>query len=377
VTAEEAAVVLADAGRAGERVGIRGAGTKLGWGCATPDPDLELGTRNMARLVAHNAADLTAEVEAGTPLAEAQAVFAEAGQMLALDPPLGVSDGATIGGVIATSDSGPLRHRFGSARDLLLGMTVVLSDGTVARSGGTVIKNVAGYDLAKLFGGSFGTLGLIARVALRLHPLPPSRATAVGATDDRDAARRAVSALTELPLELESLDVRRDATGIRVLARSAGAEPEPRARRAVQAMAMAGLDARLEPDDDLLWDRQRSEQRSTTRSVVRVSGVPSGLPRVLAAADRVGGTVVGRAGLGISWVSVAAESAGEVAGLVGDLRGDLAPAPCVLFDAPADVRRTLDPWGPLEPAVAALGRRLKERFDPAGILNAGIFAGGV
>ena len=126
---------------------------------------------------------------------EAQAAFGAAGQMLALDPPLGEGDAATIGGVIAANDSGPLRHRYGGVRDLVVGMTVVLSDGTIAKSGGKVIKNVAGYDLAKLFAGSFGTLGLIARVAVRLHPAPARTATLTAASDDPDALARAAVAL--------------------------------------------------------------------------------------------------------------------------------------------------------------------------------------
>ena len=100
--------------------------------------------------------------------------------MLALDPPLGPDAAATIGGVVATGDSGPLRHRYGAPRDLVVGMTIALADGTIARSGGKVIKNVAGYDLAKLFAGSFGTLGVIVEVAVRLHPLADTRVTAAG-----------------------------------------------------------------------------------------------------------------------------------------------------------------------------------------------------
>ena len=123
--------------------------------------------------------DFTAVLEAGVPFAEAQAAFAEHGQRLAWDPP--DPGGATIGGIVATADSGPLRHRYGGVRDLVVGTTVVLSDGTVAKSGGKVIKNVAGYDLAKLFAGSFGTLGLIASISVRLHP-------AAGADRDRRRA---------------------------------------------------------------------------------------------------------------------------------------------------------------------------------------------
>ena len=126
--------------------------------------------RRLDRIVEHNASDLTAVVQAGVPLAAARSAFSEAGQMLAIDPAL--DQAATVGGIMATNDSGPLRHRYGSMRDLVVGTTVALSDGTVSRSGGKVIKNVAGYDLGKLFCGSRGRLGVVARIALRLHPLP-------------------------------------------------------------------------------------------------------------------------------------------------------------------------------------------------------------
>jgi FAD/FMN-containing dehydrogenase len=181
---EAAAEALAAAARAGERVRIAGAGTKQGWGIPGAEPDVELATAGLDRIVEHNAGDLTAVLEAGVPLARAQEAFAKAGQMLALDPWLGSEQQATIGGVLATGDSGPLHHRYGGPRDLALGMTVALSDGAIARSGGKVIKNVAGYDLAKLFCGAFGTLGLILSVNVRLHPLAPQTATVVGASSD-------------------------------------------------------------------------------------------------------------------------------------------------------------------------------------------------
>src|SRR5439155_22546230 len=116
------------------------------------------------------------------------------GQMLALDPP-DPGGRATVGGVVATGDTGPIRHRYGAPRDQILGIRAALADGTLARSGGKVIKNVAGYDLAKLFAGSFGTLGLVVEVAIRLYPLPPSRATAVGTSDDLAALSRAARAV--------------------------------------------------------------------------------------------------------------------------------------------------------------------------------------
>ncbi len=194
---------MAGCGRDRRVLRVRGGGTKLGWGTPAPDPEVELSTSGLDRVVEHNEGDLTAILEAGVPLAKAQERFAAAGQMLALDPPLGAGDAATIGGVVASGDSGPLRHRYGAPRDLVLGMTVALSDGTVAKSGSKVIKNVAGYDLAKLFAGSFGTLGLILQVSVRLHPLPSETVTAVGHSDDPDALARAASELAHASLEKE------------------------------------------------------------------------------------------------------------------------------------------------------------------------------
>ncbi|HEX2235148.1 MAG TPA: FAD-binding oxidoreductase, partial [Actinomycetota bacterium] len=204
---EEAAESLGDASRAGATVRLRGAGTKLGWGNPIAPADVEVSSAALDRVVEHNVADFTAVVQAGAPLAALQRVFSRAGQMLPLDPPLGPGGAATVGGAIATGDSGPLRHRHGGARDLLLGMTVVLSDGSVARSGGRVIKNVAGYDLAKLFAGSFGTLGLVAEIVVRLRPLPPRAETAVGCSDDPEALARGAAALAATALEPEALDV--------------------------------------------------------------------------------------------------------------------------------------------------------------------------
>src|SRR5918998_5975489 len=168
----ELAAALAEAGGT---VRVRGAGTKLAW--VRGEPDVELSTTDLDEIVEHNEGDLTAVLQAGVPLARAQQRFAEAGQMLALDPPDG---GGTIGGGVATNDSGPLRTRYGGIRDLVVGMRVALADGTGAESGGKVIKNVAGYDLAKLFVGSYGRLGAILEVSVRLHPLPPETATAGG-----------------------------------------------------------------------------------------------------------------------------------------------------------------------------------------------------
>jgi glycolate oxidase FAD binding subunit len=366
--------VLAAATAGGRSVRVRGGGTKLGWGTLVPGPAIELRTGRLNQIVEHNGGDLTAVLEAGVPLARAQATFAAAGQMLALDPPLGRDgdEGATIGGVLATGDSGPLRHRYGAPRDLVLGVTIALSDGTVARSGSKVIKNVAGYDIAKLFAGSFGTLGAILSVNVRLHPRPLATATAFGTSADPALLGAAAIALAAAPLELEALDVawRRGRGGL--LARSGGAEAVRRSERIARLLRDAGLQhVEVRTDDEPLWARQRAGQRSSARALVRVAGRPSQIAAIVAACDRCDGTLVGRAALGTSYVELEP-------GAVDRLRAALPPqARTMVLDAPEELRRELDPWGPVDPAVRELMRRVKQRFDPAGVCNPGAFAGGI
>ncbi len=178
---------------------FRGGGTKMAWAGRPDQPDLLVETTGLNRLLEHNPADMTAVVEAGMPLSTLQDVLGESGQWLALDPATQV-DGATIGGLLATGESGPRRLRYGALRDLVIGVTLVLADGTVAHAGGRVIKNVAGYDLTKLMYGSLGTLALIAEVVLRVHPLPESSATVVvpaSASNAGEATRRLMAS----PLE--------------------------------------------------------------------------------------------------------------------------------------------------------------------------------
>jgi glycolate oxidase FAD binding subunit len=372
-TAEEAAEALRVAAGAGRRLRIRGGGTKLGWGRPTAAPDAELSTAALDEIVEHNEGDLTAVVQAGVPFARAQEAFARAGQMLSLDPPDG--DGAaTIGGIVATADSGPLRHRYHGVRDLVLGVQLALPDGSVARAGSRVIKNVAGYDLAKLVSGAYGTLGLVAELTLRLHPLPPATVTLVGRGSDAAAVATTASDLAHRPLELDALDVAWEGGAGTVLARVGGATATQRAAAALALLAEAGLDGEAVEDDHALWERQRGAQRSAGGIVVRVSTTQDGLGTVLAAARDAGGRVAGRAALGLVWVTLPAEAGPEG---VRELRARLAPAPCVVLDAPEAVREAVDPWGEPDPAQVALMRRVKERFDPLGTCNPGIFVGGI
>jgi glycolate oxidase FAD binding subunit len=376
-TAAQAAQLLRGYAARGIAVRIAGAGTKP-WGGVGAEYGVELRTDELNAIVEHNTGDFTAIVQPGVSLRELEVTFAGADQMLALDPPRGDGDAATLGGVVATADSGPLRHRYGAPRDLVLGITVALSDGSLAHAGGKVIKNVAGYDLAKLFSGSFGTLGLITELAVRLHPRPPAQATASGATEDPGRLARAAMALAASSLEAQSLDVRWEARSGAVLARFEGVEALAQAAAAERLLADAGIDAATTEDDDELWAHQRAAQRSLEGgAVVRVSGRPTALAEACVAAQVAGATLVGRAALGVYWIALPAAAPGELVTAIARLRKVLAPAPCVVLDAPPYVRAHLDPWDHPEDAALVLMRRVKERFDAARTCNPGIYVGGI
>ena len=388
---EEAAELLKGAAADGQRLRFRGGGTKLGWGRPVPEPDYDVCTGALDKVLEHNAGDFTAVLQAGVPLAVAQDTLAQAGQMLALDPPLspwgGAGDdaaleasdaGATIGGIVAANDSGPLRQKYGSVRDLVVGITVVLSDGTIARAGGKVIKNVAGYDLAKLFAGAFGTLGLIAEITVRLHPRPAQTATVVARSSDPTELATAAAALAHAPLEADCLDLWWDGSSEAgaVLARFGSADPGPRVEEAAALLRkIGGLTVDLDSDDEACWEAQRAAQRGDV--VVKASTVPNGLPAAMAATQAAGGTLVARAGLGLAWIQLPADAgAAETAARIERLRESLVPAPCVVLDAPTEVRAALDPWGG-ETGPVELMRKVKERFDPAGVCAPGLFVGGI
>jgi glycolate oxidase FAD binding subunit len=367
----DAAQALALAAQSNQPVRITGGGTKLHWGARGAAESLVLHTTGLDATLEHNPGDLMAIFQAGVPLDRLGAELAEHGQMLAIDPPP-LPAGSTIGGVFATGDSGPLRHRYGQPRDLILGVTVALSDGTIAKAGGKVIKNVAGYDLAKLFTGSFGTLGLIMSLSVRLHSLPVATATAFGASDDAGRLRDGAVRLARAPLELDALDVAWHGGRGRLLARVGGREAIRRAGRGEQLMREAGLDEVGVSDDDAeLWARQRAGQRSAGQAILHVAARPTQLPELIAAADRAAATLVGRAALGISYLEVEPER-------IDELRHRL-PAGSVstVLDLPEAHRDRISPWEEPPAPLAELMRSVKHRFDPAGICNPGVFVAGI
>ena len=280
-------------------------------------------------IVEHNAGDLTAVLEPGV-LARGRAGAVRQGRpALALDPPDG---GATVGGVVASGDTGPLRGRYGGPRDLVVGMRVALSDGTLAKTGGKVIKNVAGYDIAKLFSGSFGTLGAIVELSVRLHPIaarhlrprsaPPATRTSSRAARPRSAGRRSST----------TASTSAGAAGRgRVLARFAGAAPATAGRGGREAAAPTRA-SRPRSSTTTTHSGRSSALRSAARSWSRSPGFPTRLPQLLRAVDELGGSLVGRATLGLSWVRFEEPSADAVERLRRDFIA-------VVLDRPAEPRR--------------------------------------
>lgn len=235
-----------------------------------------------------------------------------------------------------------------------------------------MIKNVAGYDLAKLFAGSFGTLGLILAVSVRLHPLHVENTTVLGACEDPEALGAAAVAVSSAPLELEAFDIAWRSGRGGILARCAGSEHGRRGQRVARLLHDLGLDrVEVTSNDEQLWERQRTGQRSSDRALVRVASTPTALPAVLRASESCQGTVVGRAALGSSYVELEPD-------LVPRLREMLPPAArAVLLDAPAQAREQPDPWGSRERSGLELMRSVKERFDPTQTCNPGLFVDGI
>lgn len=191
-TEQQLAAALRIANEAGLAAILRGGGTKLAWGNPPSRADVILSTARLNKILEHAWADLTVTVEAGCTIQTLQETLAQHGQRLALDPLW--PERATVGGILSTNDSGALRLRFGALRDLIIGVTIALPDGTLASSGGKVVKNVAGYDLPKLITGALGTLGVITRAVFRLHPLPHStRSFSISVANPDEAQRLALA----------------------------------------------------------------------------------------------------------------------------------------------------------------------------------------
>ena len=369
---EEAAALLAAAAQQNLAVVVRGGGSKLDWGTPPRRLDLIVDTRRLTGVVEHAAGDLITVVRAGTPMSELQDELA--GQQLALDAPL---PGATVGGTVAANTSGPRRMLYGTARDLLIGMTVVRADGKVAHAGGKVVKNVAGYDLGKLFTGSYGTLGLITECAFRLHPVPAASAVVRKRFADPAQAVAAVLAAQVVPSALEIDAPPGGDVEVAVLVEGSAAGVLDRA--ATLEKLLGGDTAEGAPP---WWGAYPWDSGGLG---VKLTAPLSRVGDLLTAARAAGApvTVRGSAGTGVLYAGLGDSSGyseqgvAEAGRVVEFLRAAAVRAGghAVVLTAPARVRERLDMWGPV--AGLALMRRVKDQFDPGHRFAPGRFVGGI
>ena len=353
---------------------FRGGATKLDWGGRVDAPDLVLDTTHLQGILTHNPADMTASVRAGTTLTALQEHLSADGQWLALDPPT-AQTGATIGGLLAAGDSGPSRLRYGALRDLVIGVTLVLADGTVARSGGHVIKNVAGYDLAKLVHGSLGSVALVAEVVVRLHPRPASSVT-TAAEVDATAATTATLAIAASPLEPAAVEwvSNGDSGHLYVRIDGTAAYVEASAQRLVTLLAGLGITASPLPTDDAraAWQSHSSAVLGADHeTVVRVAGLPSDLgslaghTRQVAAAAGLEAQLVSSVALGLHTVRLqGGEPAAHAQAFTAIRERALQQGASVLLRSrPPELDTFVDALGP-GPSTVDLLRRIKTQFDP-------------
>lgn len=399
-TKDEIAAVLVLAGAEGIPVTPWGGGTKMAVGSPPHRLGLVLGLRRLDRILEHEPGDLTATVEAGLTLAGLQDRIGRSGQWLSLDP--GRPDRATLGGILASNASGPRRHLYGTARDLLIGLTVVTPDGSIVRGGGKVVKNVAGYDLPKLYIGSFGTLGVLVEATVKLRPRPDADRLVIARFDrlkDAGLAARAVLGSDLIPSALDLVDgevLRRlgqgGAGGALLIGLDGIAEQvEWEVAEIGRLLGPLGL------ADSSVLDGEAREQ--TWRTAAEL-GWPGGeqvaavmkwavLPTQLAELMEAGAAVAQRNGLG---AALTAHAGVGIATAVLSGAADMNAVVATLTEwralvngagghamvewAALAVKERVAVWDLPGPALRLM-RGIKERLDPHGILNPGRFVGGL
>jgi glycolate oxidase FAD binding subunit len=376
----EVADVLRAAAATGLTVVPRGRGTKMTWGRPPERVDLVLDLGRMDAVVDHAAGDLIVEAQAGAPLAAVQETVAGAGQRFALDDPIGNS---SVGGALATNLSGPGRVATGTTRDLLIGCTVVRSDGVVAKAGGRVVKNVAGYDLGKLFIGSFGTLAVLTQAVFRLHPLPAARRVVTVPFDRPEEAQRLVQQVVHAQVVPGAIEVDRPAEGPGSVAVLLDGIEEGVAGRTASTLRLLGSDAREQTELPPGWGAfpwAADRKQTALKATFALSGLARVLDAARSTADAAGVRLDlrGSGGAGVLYGALAADADVAAVGAVVDrLRAvctELGGA-LVVLDGPAEVKAAVDTWGPI-PAIDLM-QRVKERFDPERRLAPGRFVGGI
>jgi glycolate oxidase FAD binding subunit len=385
-TIEETSEVLKLASREELAVSPRGGGTKMGLGNPPRQVDLILSTLRMDGIIEHVPGDQIVRAQAGLKLEDLQENLAGSDQLLGVDPP---EEGATVGGVVAANASGPRRLRYGTVRDLIIGIKVVLADGTVAKAGGKVVKNVAGYDLSKLFTGSLGTLGVIAEANFRLHPIRESARTVFVEVDDHTQIPDVAQALTHSSVSqfvLDALEMRWEGDRGVIAALFEGIEPavEAQSSAAAEILRSHGEVKVLGKDDgDEFWNSFARRPWATGDVALKIGAPPADLTAVLdsilGAAERAGveARLSGHAGTGVTFAGLSGEDDGivDVVEEVREIRVRRGGS-VVVQEAPLSIKERLDVWGPAGDYLG-LTRRVKEKFDPGYTMNPGRFLGGI
>jgi len=381
-TTEGVAAVLRAAAGHGLTVVPRGRGTKLSWGRPPTSADVLLDLSGLDRLIDHAAGDLIVAAEAGMTLAELQQHVGGAGQRLCVDETV---PGASVGGTLVANTSGPRRLVAGTMRDLLIGITVVRADGVVAKAGGRVVKNVAGYDLGKLMIGSFGTLAVVTEATFRLHPVPAARRWVTAPVEDARHAQRLAqevihSQCVPAAVEIDWPPVAGGVLTVLVEGRAEGVDA-----RAATVRGLLGDFATETEDPPAGWSAYpwgSPEEGAERPTSLKLTFALSGLGAVLATARELDAevpiAVSGSAGAGVAHAAIPAEAPVEgVSAAVERLRETCSRhgGSAVVLDAPAAVKAAVDPWGPV--AALALMRRVKDQFDPDHRLSPGRFVGGI
>jgi glycolate oxidase FAD binding subunit len=377
---QQLAAILAMANEAGIAVIPRGGGTKLDWGSPPKRAELILSTARLNRILEHAWADLTVTVEAGCTLHSLQKALAQHGQRLACD---GLwPERATIGGVLSTNDSGALRLRFGALRDLIIGVTLALPDGTLASSGGKVVKNVAGYDLPKLATGALGTLGVITRAVFRLHPLPRSARTISFSTNDLQTMQCHILAIQDSKLAHTALQIRCTRSGrpeadILFEATEAGLSAEE-----MQLRKLLGSTTAQRSSQDIWSARQGLWNSQTDNALIaKLSVLPTDIAKTLGLLEEIAGAaklqwqIVAQA-TGIAFLRLESDAA-QLTALVERLRSQVAATggSFVVLGRTRELS-SMDTWGNLGDALSLM-RAVKHQLDPKNTLNPGRFVGGI
>jgi len=381
---EETSELLRFAAEEGLAVSPRGGGTKSSLGNPPRGLDLVLSTARMNEVIEYVPGDQVVRVQAGTKLQDLQERLAGSDQMLGLDP-VEKDAGATVGGVVAANSSGPRRHRYGTIRDLIIGITVVLSDGTVAKAGGKVVKNVAGYDLSKLFTGSLGTLGVIAECNFRLHPRPETARTVAVVLGSAQAAGEAAQAVLHAQLIPSAVELHWSEDEKRLTVLIEGIEPGVEAQSDTASYLLRGFgEVRTLTDEEAGFLGPLAPPGTEDEVAVKISAPPSELTGVLDSAlgacsrKGVAPRITGHAGIGVTYVALSGSDEDAHIQIVEELREiwTRRGGSVVVRSAPPAFKERVEAWGPLGSRLE-LTRRVKQKFDPRGIMNPGRFAGGI